>query len=175
MQNVSSSARIWFSDYGDIYLKRIQDRIQLKRYTPLDNDYMNEYCADNVDVFAEWQEDVANWNTEDWYESYRDSYEYDYDAYFSWDSDNEEWYDWEADDMTWDYIDTRNHTKQEVIDMVLETFDENYYYWNFQWESGLTREALASMVAQLYDNCEEYAKDIEESKKPHWNVFSYYK
>lgn len=169
------SERLGTSDYGNIYLKRIGDRIQLKRFDPLDAEFMDDYMSDRVDIRGEWQNAVYNWDTDLGYDEYRDNYEYDYGDYFYYDNEEWEWYDEDEDWMTWDYFNVGEHEKDYVIERVLERFDSQYIDWNFEWEPWMNENRIRELVSEAYDECKERIKQQEEARKPHWNVFNYYK
>lgn len=163
------------SDMWEIYLKRIEDRLMLKRYTPVDYDYMQEYIDNNVDLLSEWQEDVYHWNTEDWYDEWREHYEYRYEDYFTYDSDTDEYYDDNDWDMTRDWFYTTDNTnKEDFIERVMDTFNEEYYRWNYE-RIEMTEDRLRDIVWQYYDDCFKYKEELKERNKPHWKVFNYYK
>lgn len=167
--------QIGSSDMWEIYLKRIEDRLMLKRYTPLDYDYMQEYIDNNVDLLDEWREDVSNWYTEDWYDEWREHYEYRYDDYFTDDSDTGEYYDENDWDMTRDWFYTTDNTnKEEFIERVMDTFNEEYYRWNYE-RIEMTEDRLRDIIWQYYDDCFKYKEELAERNKPHWKVFNYYK
>ena len=166
--------KIWYSDYGDIFLKVVWERIMLKRYTALDYEYMEDYIRDNHNIREEWQDDVWNWNTEDWYDDWLQDYEYPYDDYFAYDNDTDEYYDEDSDDTMRDYFYVDTHTKDEVIESIMNKFEENYNYWNF--ERAIRDEwQLRILIGEYYDKCKQNIKEREERNKPHWNVFNYYK
>lgn len=167
--------KIWYSDYGDIWLKRVWNRIMLKRYTPLEYQYMEDHIRDNHDIRWEWQDDVWNWNTEEWYDDWLQNYEYPYEDYFCYDSDTEEYYDEDDNDTMRDYFYTDTYTKEQVIENVIDQFEENYQDWNFEWATNIDDRRLRELVWQYYDCCKTYEKEREEANKPHWNVFNYYK
>lgn len=167
--------KIWYSDYGDIYLKRVGEKIQLIRYTPLEYGYMEDYINDNHDVRQEWQDDVWNWNTEAWFDEWREDYEYPYDDYFAYDSDTGEYYSDDDDDTRRDYFYTDTHTKEEVIENVMNEFEDDYQGWSFERATGMNDRWFRELVWQYYNACRTYAKEREEANKPHWNVFNYYK
>lgn len=167
--------RIGSSDMWEIYLKRIEDRLMLKRYTPVDYDYMQEYIDNNVDLLDEWREDVSNWYTEDWYDEWREHYEYHYDDYFTYDSDLDEYYDENDWDMTRDWFYTTDTTnKEDFIERVMDTFNEEYFRWNYE-RIEMTEDRLREIVWQYYDDCFKYKEELKERNKPHWKVFNYYK
>jgi hypothetical protein len=62
-----------------------------------------------------------------------------------------------------------------MIDKIMETFESDYDYADLNWDNGMTLAILRDKVAQFYDDTQEYIKEREESRKPHWKVFSYYK
>ena len=166
---------IWSSDYWDIYLKRVGEKIQIIRYSPLDYEYMEDYINDNHDIRGEWQDDVWNWNTEMGYDEWREEYEYRYDDYFAFDSETGEYYDDNDDDTTRDYFYTDRDSKEDVVEMVMGTFEDNYEGWSFSRTTGMDDARMRNIIRQYYDECVVYSKDREEAQKPHWNVFNYYK
>lgn len=169
-----NSVRIWYSDYGDVWLKRERNKIQLKRFTPLDYDYMQEYIDENVDMLSEWQEAAYHGETEDSYEYWRENYDYSYWDYFSYDQDGDCYYNEDDNDMTWDWFDT-DHDKDYVIEDVMWILNDDYIDWTgFTWDS-MNENRFREIVGQYYDECKEFEKYMEEQRKPHWNAFSYYK
>lgn len=166
--------KVWYSDYGDIFLKRIDTRLMLKRYSSVDYDYMQEYIDNNCDLLSEWQEDVYHWNTEDWYDEWRQDYEYRYEDYFAYDSDTDEYYDEDSDDITWDWFYTDGFNKEDFIERVMDCFYENYQQWNFEW-ADVNEDRLREIIWKYYDDCITYKGELEERNKPHWKVFNYYK
>lgn len=169
------AVKIGTSDYGNVYLERSGDRLKLIRYNPLDYEYMDEYMSDRVDILSEWREAVYNGDTEDSYEEFRDGYSYDYGYYFQYDGDTGEYYEEDEDWMTWDWFPTMGFTREQVIERVLSKFDEEYMYWDFGREEWMNDNVFREKIGEVYDICKEYLKQQEEAKKPHWNVFSYYK
>lgn len=167
--------RIGYSDYWDVYLKRIGEKIQLKRFTPVDFEYMEEYINDRVDFRSEWQDDVQSWYTEDWYDTWRDNYEYHYQDYFSYDDDTDQYYDYDSDDTLQDTFYTDNHSKEDLVEEILDMFNNDYTYWHFERLDWMNVARLRTSIEEFYDNCREFAKEKEEARKPHWNVFNYYK
>lgn len=146
----------------------------LKRFTPLDGDYMRDYIDENVDLLWERQNDVYNWWTEQGYDEWREDYEYEYDNYFTYDWDMDEYYDENDNDMTWDWFQTRDYSKEDVINRVMDAFEDEYNAWGFE-RAGIDEAQLRQKIGEYYDNCRAYDEEIEEKKKPHWNAFSYYK
>ncbi len=163
------------SDYGVVYLERSGDRLKLIRYNPLDYEYMDDYMSDRVDIMSEWRDAVYNGDTEDSYEEYRNNYSYDYDDYFSYDSDTGEYYEEDEDWMTWDWFPSVAFTKEQVIERVIDYFDDGYMDWNFEWAEWMNENVFREKIGEVYDICREYLKQQEEAKKPHWKAFSYYK
>ena len=174
MIDYTNYEKIGYSDYGDIYIKRMGDKIVLKRITPLDYDYMRNYIDENADLLSEWQDDVYHWNTELGYEEWRDNYEYDYSEYFQHDSETDDYYDENETGTTWDYFYTDRARKELTIENAMECFDDEYSTWNFEW-ADMNEQQLREKIGQYYDECIQYRNEIEERRKPHWNAFKYYK
>lgn len=166
--------KVGYSDYWDIWLKRIGDRIQLKRVTPLDYDYMQEYIDNNVDLLSEWQEDAYNWRTELGYDERRQDYEYRYDDWFNYDGDLDTYYDENDSYYTYDYFYPTEREKDELIDLVVDVFDDEYNAWNFEMAE-INLDSFRETVWRFYDDCVKYKEEQEEKKKPHWSAFNYYK
>ena len=166
--------KVGYSDYGDVLLKRMEDRIMLKRYSPLDYDYMQEYIDENSDLLSEWQDDAYNWRTELGYDDWRENYEYRYEDWFTYDSETDEYYDENDSNMTWDWFYLSDFTKDRVIEQVMDVFYEEYQQWNFEW-ADINDQQLREKIGQYYDDCKQYKIELEERSKPHWNVFNYYK
>ena len=167
--------RLGTSDYGDIYLKRCGWRIVLKRFSPLDCGYMEDYINENHDIRGEWQEDVWNWNTEQGFDEWREDYSYEYSEYFSYDNETDEYYDEDSSDTLRDYFYPERASKEEIISQVMEYFDNDYSSGNFEMDSDMDWQRIRELIGEYYDKCKQYLKELEESKKPHWNVFNYYK
>lgn len=168
------SVQIGYSDYGDVYLKRCGNTIYLKRYTPVDYEYMEDYIDDNHDMRWEWQEDVWNWNTESGYDERRQNYEYDYDEYFCYDSDTDEYYDeWDNDFLLYNWgINWR--TREEMIDTIMESFEDDFDTWGFEYSS-MNDNRFREIIWEYYDECVAWEEERIEAQKPHWNAFNYYK
>ena len=149
--------KIWYSDYGDVYIKRVGEKIELIRFTPLDYEYMENYINENNDIRGEWQEDVWNWNTEMWFDEWRDDYEYPYGDYFAYDSDTDEYYDDSSDDTTRNYFYVDTYTKEQVIESVIDEFEESYNYWNFE-RADINELQLRNIIGDYYDKCKQYNK-----------------
>ena len=175
MMNTVDVVTVWYSDYGTIYLKRVDDRLMLKRFTPVDYDYMQEYIDNNCDLFSEWQEAVANWETESGYDSWREDYSYDYGNRFTQDNGTDEYYDDNDSDMTWDWFYTNEYDKETTIERVMQIWNSDYFCWSFEWADRFDEHRFEQIIWELYDDCVEYRRQLEESRKPHWNVFKYYK
>lgn len=171
--NSTEVIKVGYSDYWDIWLKRIGDRIALKRITPLDYEYMEEYIDNNCDLLSEWQDDAYNWHTELGYDERRQNYEYRYDDWFSYDSDLDTYYDNNDNNYTYDYFYPTDHSKEDIINIVVDTFDDDYNVWNFEEEINL--DSFRETVWRFYDDCIKYREELEENKKPHWSAFNYYK
>lgn len=167
--------RIGSTDCWDVYLKRMGDRIVLKRYHPLDYEYMQQYIDENVDILGERQSDVYNWRTESGYDEWRQDYEYQYWDYFRYDTEAEEYFNDDDSDTTWDDFYPEAHSREDIIEMAVGCFDENYLVWNFEWVAGMNEQVMREKIGQYYDECMQYLKELEEKRKPHWNVFNYYK
>lgn len=170
------SIKIGSTDYWDVLLKRMGDKIMLKRYHPLDYGYMQQYIDDNIDMLSEWQNDVYHWNTEQGYDEWRENYEYEYSDYFRYDSEEDEYYDEDDSDTTWDYFyPSRENDKETIVDLVMDYFHNDYQVWNFDWYADMNEQVIREKIGQYYDECVQYTKELEEKRKPHWNAFSYYK
>jgi len=169
------SIKIGSTDYWDVLLKRMGDKIMLKRYLPLDYDYMQQYIDDNIDMLSEWQNDVYHWNTEQGYDEWRQDYEYEYSDYFRYDSEEDEYYDEDDGNTTWDYFYPKENSRENIIEVIMDYFHDDYQVWNFEWEAGINEQVLRVKIWEYYDECQNYLKELEEKRKPHWNVFNYYK
>lgn len=167
--------RIGYSDYGDVYLKRIGEKIQIKQYTPLDYDYMESYIRDNADALGEWQTEVYNWRTELGFDEWRENYDYDYGNWFSYDDEMDEYYDNDNSDTTWDYFYPTERSEDVIIEQVMSIFENDYNCRSFEWDSNMNEQLLREKISEYYNKCEQYEKELEESRKPHYNAFSYYK
>lgn len=166
---------IGYSDYGDVYLKRVADRILLKRYHPLDYDYMDEYIRDNHDTLWDWQDAVAHWDTEQSYADRMSDYEYEYSDYFDYDSESDEYYDSYDGDYECLYYETVDRDKETVLERIMEDFNETFDDWGFHFVDGYNADSLNREFWEYFDNCVKYREYQEEEKKPHWKVFNYYK
>lgn len=171
---MDSPVKIWYSDYGDIWLKKAGDRIMLKRYTAVDYEFMEDYIRENHDILWEWQNEAYNWNTEMWYDEWLQDYEYPYDDYFCYDSDTEEYYNDDDSDTMRDYFYVDGYTKEEVIENLIDRFDNDYVTWNFEW-ANMDETQMRRIIWEYYDDCMKRVTEREEARKPHWNVFNYYK
>lgn len=166
--------KVGYSDYGDIFLKRMEDRIMLKRYSSLDYDYMQEYIDENSNLLDEWQDAAYHWRTELGYDDWRENHEYRYEDWFTYDSETDEYYDENDSNMTWNWFYLSDFTKDRVIEQVMDVFYEEYQQWNFGW-ADINDQQLREKIGQYYDECKQYKIELEERNKPHWNVFNYYK
>lgn len=164
-------------DYGYTYLKRINDRIQLKKYVILDYEYMEDYIRDNHDTLSDWQNDAYNWRTEESYNEWLGNYEYPYEDYFDYDSDTWDYYDSNADDTTRDFFDYDlgiENDRERVVDRVIEVFYDAYYDNWFHYND-LNENSFRELIGNFYDSCLKRKTQEEERQKPHWQAFSYYK
>lgn len=167
--------RLGYSDYWDIWLKRSWDAIEIERYHPLDYDYMEEYIDNNTDLLSEWQDAVYHWNTEESFSEWRQDYEYPYEDYFNYNSDTDEYYDENDSDYEYTYF-YANGDKDAVVQQVIDEFDDTFLSWGFEFSWDIHNYGeLRDEIERLYDDCKEYEKEKEEAKKPHRDVFSYYK
>ena len=175
MMTRNEALRLGYSDYWDIWLKRSWDAIELERYHPLDYEYMEDYINDRTDTLDAWRDDVYNWNTTQSYDDWLSDYEYPYEDYFNYNSDTDESYDENDSDYEYTYY-YAHSDKDVIIQQVIEEFDENFAEWHFEfgWDIHNYGE-LRDEIARLYDDCKEYEKQRDEAKKPHRDVFSYYK
>lgn len=165
--------RIGYSDYWDIWLKVMGDKIELLMANPLDYEYMEEYIDNNSDLLGEWQNDAYHWRTELGYDERRQNYEYQYSDYFNYDSELDIYYDENDSDCTWDYFYPTEYSKEEILERVLDVFEDTYNGWHFEWV--ITNTEFRNKIGEYYDECIKYKEEQEEKKKPHWNAFSYYK
>lgn len=166
--------KIGSTDYWDVYLERAWDKIMLKRYRPLSYEYMEEYINENVDTLSERQDDVYNWHTELGYDEWMQNYEYQYWDYFRYDDAAGEYYD-DDSDVEWDNFYPKDGSRERIIEMAVDYFNDDYQSWNFEWEAGINEQVLRVKIWEYYDECQNYMKELEEKRKPHWNVFNYYK
>lgn len=172
----SECVKVGETDIGTVYIKRIRDYVQLKRYTMLDDDYMVDYIDSNSDLLSQWQDDAYHWRTEDSFDKWRQDYDYCYSDFFTYDSDTDEYYDEDDSDYMRDNFNPDNfESKEELIDRLMEYFNDEYNRWNLSWEEIRNEDELRNMAGLLYDNCIKYREEEEERRKPHWNVFNYYK
>ena len=163
------------TDYYCVYLIREWDYITLKRMTEKTYEEMEEYIRDNWDLESEWRDSVYNWNTEQWFDSWLEDYDYYYWDYFQYDNVVDMYYDEQDNDYLCDDFNIRNYSsKEECIDSVMEYFDE-YYYTNSLEFSDIWYDELRDKISEYYDKVVAYQKEREESSKPHWKAFSYYK
>lgn len=163
------------TDYYCVYLIREWDYITLKRMTEKTYEEMEEYIRDNWDLESEWRDAVYNWNTEEWFDSWLEDYDYYYWDYFQYDNVVDIYYDEQDDDYLCDDFNTRSYSsKEDCIDNVMEYFDE-YYYTNSLEFSDIWYNELRDKISEYYDKVIAYQKEREESSKPHWKAFSYYK
>lgn len=167
--------RLGYSDYGDIILKRNWKEIEIERYHPLDYDYMDEYIDNNIDLLSEWQDAVYHWNTEESFNEWRQDYEYPYDDYFNYNGDTDEYYNENDGDYTYDYFCAVTTPKDVLIQQFIETFEDSYDDWNFERGEIRGYNDLRETLSRFYDQCLEWQAEKEESQKPHWKAFSYYK
>lgn len=166
--------RIGYSDYWDVYIKRDRDKIELIRFTALEEDTMMDYIDSNVDLLSEWQDDAYHWRTELGYDDRKQNYEYQYSDYYQYDGIIGEYYDENETWMTRNYFYTDSDSKETVIEKVMNLFDDDYMDWNFE-RAGMDEQQLRETIWKYYDDCIQYAKELEERNKPHRNAFSYYK
>ena len=167
--------KVGYSDYWDVWLKIMGDKIELKRMTALDYEYMEEYIDNNTDLLSEWQDDAYQWRTELGYDDRRQNYEYEYSDYFHYDGEVDIYYDENDNDCTWDYFYPTQWSKEEILDRVLRTFDDDYMAWNFEWAEWMNDNVFREKIWEYYDKCIKYEAEMEEKRKPHWSVFNYYK
>lgn len=165
--------KIGWSDYWDIWLKIMGDKMELKMVNPLDYEYMEEYIDNNSDLLSEWQDDAYHWNTELGYDEWRENYEYRYEDYFTYDGELDVYYDENDSDCTWDYFYPTEYSKEEILDKVLTVFEDTYNGWHFEY--AITDTEFRNKIWEYYDECIKYKEEQEEKRKPHWNVFNYYK
>lgn len=174
MIDYGDSYKVWYTDYGDVVLKRCGDRLYLKKYTPLDYEWMEEYIRDNHDTLWERQESVYNWHTQDSYNDRISEYEYPYDDYFEYDSETEEYYDSDDGDYSEDYWNLREFDNEDdCLAQILEMFDDGYNTWNFEYAHN--QNDFWDKIRKFYEDAVEYKAEQEERAKPHWQVFNYYK
>lgn len=174
MIDSSEATCIGSSDYGNVRLKRVGANVYLKRYHPKEYSEMEEYIRENHDTLSEWQSDAYNWYTEQSYEERMQDYDYHYEDYFERDGDTDEYYDIDdRDTLVYDwYCWTRS--KDELISVVMSDFNDDFDTWGFEYYT-LDDDSFRQLIWGYYDKCIAYEKQVEESKKPHWSAFSYYK
>ena len=171
---------LWHSDYWDVYLRRVNEQIKLIRIVPLDYEYMEEYIDNNNDIYSERQDAAYYWDTREGYDEWRSNYSYPYGDYFCYDDDTDSYYDRNDDYFTYDYIrtyvgDWDFRDKSFVVQEVVDDFNSDYLDGNFSYAQWMNDTVLLEKIGELYDNCVKFREYEEERKKPHWNVFSYYK
>ena len=177
----SENILLWNSNYWDVYLRRLNETIKLVRIFPLDYEYMEEFIDNNHDIYAERQDEVYHWNTRDGYDDWRSDYDYPYGDYFCYEGDADVYYDDNDDSYTYDYIRTRSaetndfRAKGVVVQAVVDIFNGNFLDGNFSYAQWMNDTVLLEKIGELYDNCVKFRKYEEERRKPHWNVFNYYK
>lgn len=174
MIECSKATCIGSSDYGSVWLKRVGANIYLKRYHPKEYSDMEEYIRETHDTLSEWQSDAYNWHTEQSYEEWMQDYDYRYEDYFEYDSDTDEYYDYDDSDTLICYWYCCDRPKNELIDIVVSWFNDDYDNWEFEFYN-FDDYSFMELIWRYYDECVAYEKQIEEAKKPHWNVFNYYK
>lgn len=177
----SENILLWNSNYWDVYLRRVNETIKLIRIFPLDYESMEEYIDNNHDIYAERQDAVYHWNTRDGYDEWRQDYSYNYDDYFCYDGDADVYYDDNDDCYTYDYIRTWSAETNDfrargvVVQETVNAFNSDYLDGNFSYAQWMNDTVLLEKIGELYDNCVKFREYEEERRKPHWNVFSYYK
>jgi len=163
------------TDYYSVYLIREWDYITLKRMTEKNYEEMEEYIRENADLESEWRDAVHNWDTEQWFDSWVEDYDYYYWDYFQYDNVVDIYYDEEDNDYLCDDFNIHSYdSKEDCIDNVMEYFDE-YYYTNSLEFSDIWYNELRDKISEYYDKVVAYGKEREERSKPHWKAFSYYK
>lgn len=163
------------TDYYVVYLIREWNYITLKRMTEKSYEEMEEYIRDNWDLESEWRDSVYNWNTEQWFDSRLEEYEYYYWDYFQYDTVVDIYYDENDNDYLCDDFNINSYSsKEECIDNIMDYFNEYYYTNNLDFEE-IQYDQLRDKVSEYYDKAVAYEKEREESRKPHWKAFSYYK
>lgn len=162
------------TDYYSVYLIREWDYITLKRMTEKTYEEMEEYIRDSWDLESEWRNDVYYWNTEEWFDSWLNDYSYDYWNYYEYDNVVDIYYSEDDDYLCDDFRVDEYSDKEWFIDNVMEYFDEYYYTNNLEF-SDIWYNELRDKISEYYDKIITYKKEREEAKKPHWNVFNYYK
>lgn len=177
MQEVKKTKveKIGSSDYWEIYLKRDRDRIELLRYNPLNYEDMEDYINNQISICDEWREAVYNWHTEESFDSRAQNYDYQYEDYFTFDSDTCDYYDEDWDDTLRETKSIDYYSLDEMVDIMMDAFDNDYYTGHFEYEDYMDRATLESLIKSYYKECEDYQEWIKEQRKPHWNAFSYYK
>lgn len=162
------------TDYYAVYLIREWSYITLKRMTAKTYEEMEEYIRENGDLGSEWRDAVYNWNTEEWFDSWIESYD-NYWYYYQYDNVVDIYYDEDDSDYMCDDFNIHScPTKEEYIDNVMGCFDEYYNTSNLEF-ADIWYNELRDNISEYYDKVVAYEKEREEASKPHWNVFNYYK
>ena len=163
------------TDYYSVCLIREWDYITLKRMTEKTYEEMEEYIRDNWDLESEWRDSVYNWNTEQWFDSWLEEYDYYYWDYFQYDNVVDMYYDEQDNDYLCDDFNTHSYSsKEDCIDDVMGYFDEYYNTSNLEF-SDIWYNELRDKISEYYDKVIAYQKEREERSEPHWQAFSYYK
>lgn len=174
---------VGYCDEGNIYLMRIWTALFLERVDILDEQYLRDYVDDHADFKSDWQDAVYNWYTESGYDEWVEDIDYDsyFDNYFSYSSELCGWYDEYADGylsdrlFVSDFINWEEIDKQGLIERLISYFDIDYQHHNFEFRNGVNEQVLRSKMWEFFDECVEYNKQQEESRKPHYDTFNYYK
>lgn len=170
MMSCSDCFFIGNTDYGNIYLKRLPSRLMLKRFRPLDDEYMQEYIDNNADMLGEWQSDAYHWRTELGYDEWRENYDYEYSNWFTYDGETDTYYDENDSDTTYDNFYPKEYSKEQIVDLIIDCFNDDYYDSSFE---GVNVQQLREKIGQFYDECLQYEKELADRNKPH--CFYYYK
>ena len=165
------------NDWYNMFLIREGEYITLKYVYEETYETMEDYIRDRVDLEDEWRDDVYNGHTTQSYEDWVSDYEFQYWDYFNYDGVLDIYYDEDSDYYRVDdfYCGAGSESREDMIDKIMETFESDYDYNGLNWDNGMTLAILRDKVAQFYDDTQEYIKEREESRKPHWKAFSYYK
>ena len=163
------------TDYYCVYLIREWDYITLKRMAEKTYEEMEEYIRDNWDLESEWRDAVYHWDTEEWFDSWLEGYDYYYWDYFQYDNVVDIYYDEQDDDYLCDDFNIHSRTnKEDYINEVMDYFDEYYNTSNLVF-ADIQYDQLRDKISEYYDKIVAYEKEREEASKPHWKAFSYYK
>lgn len=149
--------------------------ISLKRMTEKTYEEMEEYIRDNADLESEWRDAVYNWNTEQWFDSWLEDYDYYYWDYFDYDNVVDIYYSADDDDYMCDDFNIHSYdNKEDYVNEIMDCFDEYYNSSNLEF-SDIWYNELRDKISEYYDKVVAYENEREEASKPHWKAFIYYK